>query len=52
MGSHRFKSILPSAYPAAVWVFLQMLVREGAASLFGLKRRNHFLKDTFSKALI
>ena len=33
-------------------VFLQMLEREGAASLFGLKRRNYFLKDTFSKALI
>jgi hypothetical protein len=31
-----------------VWVFL----REGVASLFGLKRRNYFLKDTFSKALI
>jgi hypothetical protein len=28
------------------------LEREGAASLFGLKRRNYFLKDTFSKALI
>ena len=43
---------MTSAYPAAVWVFLQMLEREGAASLFGLKRRNYFLKDTFSKALI
>jgi hypothetical protein len=35
-----------------VWVFLQLLEREGAASLFGLKRRNYFLKDAFSKALI
>jgi hypothetical protein len=41
-----------SACPAIVWVFLQMLERERATSLFGLKRRNHFLKDTFSKTLI
>ena len=46
------KPLVMSAYPAEVWVFLQMLEREGAASLFGLKRRNYFLKDTFSKALI
>jgi len=46
------KPLVTSAYPAAVCVFLQMLEREGAASLFGLKRRNYFLKDTFSKALI
>ena len=35
-----------------VWVFLKMLEREGAPSLFGLKPRNYFLKDAFGKALI
>ena len=46
------KPLVTSAYPAGVWVLLQMLEQEGAASLFGLKRRNYFLKDTFTKALI
>jgi len=46
------KPLVTRAYLGAVWVFLQMLEREGAASLFALKSRNNFLKDTFSKTLI